>query len=134
MLPADEILMDQRASGMIGVVGGIVDLVAGSFYLQQSMGVQPMMGLVSMPWIGYFLLALGLIVLVSGLYVLAARMMKNRSIFGWLMILYGLIMFVLGFGMIGQVFSMMQWSEFSGIVMIIVGIAMLYSGYGMARM
>lgn len=134
MLPADEILMDQRASGMIGVVGGIVDLVAGSFYLQQSMGVQPMMGLVSMPWIGYFLLALGVIVLVSGLYVLAARMMKNRSIFGWLMILYGLIMFVLGFGMIGQVFSMMQGSEFSGIVMIIVGIAMLYSGYGMARM
>ena len=43
-------------------------------------------------------------------------------------------MFVLGLGMIGQVFSMMQGAEASGIVMIIVGIAMLYSGYGMTRM
>ena len=67
MLFADEILMDQRASGIIGVVGGVVDLVAGSYYLQQSMG------LVSMAWIGYFLLALGLIVLLSGLYVLATH-------------------------------------------------------------
>jgi len=83
-------------------------------------------------WASYFLLALGLTVLLTGLYMLTARMMRNRSIFGRLMILYGVIMLVLGAGMIGQVFSMMQGSTISGGVMIVVGIAMLYSGFTMA--
>lgn len=86
----------------------------------------------STAWAGYFLLALGLIVLLTGLYMLTARMMRNRSLFGWLMIVYGVTMLILGAGMIGEVFSMMQGSTISGGVMILVGLAMLYSGFGMA--
>lgn len=126
--------MDQRVSGVIGVVGGLVDIIAGAVFLQQPMEVQPMMEFSPTSWIGYFLLALGIIVLLSGLYVLTARMMKGRSTFGWLMILYGIVMLVLGGGMLGQMFSMMQGSAISGTVMIVVGLAMLYSGYDMTRM
>jgi hypothetical protein len=60
-------------------------------------------------------------------------MMKNHSIIGGLMLLYGAIMLVLGMGMLGQVFSMMQGSTLSGAVMLLMGVAMLYSGYGMIR-
>jgi uncharacterized membrane protein len=126
--------MDQRVSGVIGVVGGLVDIIAGAVFLQQPMEVQPMMEFSPTSWIGYFLLALGIIVLLSGLYVLTARMMKGRSTFGWLMILYGIVMLALGGGMLGQIFSMMQGSAISGTVMIVVGLAMLYSGYDMTRM
>lgn len=126
--------MDQRASGVIGVVGGVVDIIVGAVSLQQPMEMQPMMELSPSSWIGYFLLGLGIIVLLSGLYVLTSRMMKGRSTFGWLMILYGIIMLALGGGMLGQILPMMQGSAISGTVMIVIGLAMLYSGYDMARM
>jgi uncharacterized membrane protein HdeD (DUF308 family) len=126
--------MDQRFSGAIGVVGGLVDIIVGAVILQQPMGNQPMMELSPSSWIGYFLLALGIIVLLSGLYVLTARMMTRRSVFGWLMIVYGVVMLVLGAGMLGQMFSMMQGFVISGTVMIVIGLAMLYSGYDMTRM
>ena len=84
-------------------------------------------------WAGYFLLALGIVVLLTGVYMLTVRMMQSRSSFGWLMILYGVIMLILGVGMIGQMFSVMQSSTLSGSVMIIVGVAMLYSGANMTR-
>lgn len=119
------------------MVGGVVDIVAGFAYLQQSslMRIQPMMLPSPASWIGYFLLILGVIVFLSGAYLLSARMMRNRALFGWLMIVYGVIMLLLGVGMIGQMFSMMmEASTVSGAVMIAVGIAMLYSGYDMARM
>jgi hypothetical protein len=126
--------MDQRFSGAIGVVGGLVDIIVGAVILQQPMGNQPMMELSPSSWIGYFLLALGIIVLLSGLYVLTARMMTRRKQFGWLMIVYGVVMLVLGAGMLGQMFSMMQGFVISGTVMIVIGLAMLYSGYNMTRM
>jgi uncharacterized membrane protein len=126
--------MDQRFSGAIGVVGGLVDIIVGAVILQQPMGNQPMMELSPSSWIGYFLLALGIIVLLSGLYVLTARMMTRRKQFGWLMIVYGVVMLVLGAGMLGQMFSMMQGFVISGTVMIVIGLAMLYSGYDMTRM
>ena len=126
--------MNQKVSAAIGVVGGPIDIGAGFAYLQQSSPMQPTMGPGPTPWIGYFLLVLGVIVLLSGLYLLGARMLKSRAPMGLLMILYGLMMLALGFGMVGQIFSMVQGSVFSGTVMVIVGVAMLYSGYGMARM
>jgi uncharacterized membrane protein HdeD (DUF308 family) len=126
--------MDQRFSGAIGVVGGLVDIIVGAVILQQPMGNQPMMELSPSSWTGYFLLALGIIVLLSGLYVLTARMMTRRKQFGWLMIVYGVVMLVLGAGMLGQMFSMMQGFVISGTVMIVIGLAMLYSGYDMTRM
>ena len=83
-------------------------------------------------WAGYFLIALGVIVLLTGLYLFVPRMM-NRSFVGSLMLLYGVIMLVLGIGMLGRVLSMMQNSTLSGAAMLITGMAMLYSGYDMAK-
>jgi uncharacterized membrane protein len=124
-----------KFSALVGIVGGIVDLVAGLALLQSAgmMAEQPVMVPSPAEWGGYFLLILGVIVLLTGLYLLTLRMMKNRSIIGALMLVYGVIMPVLGLGMIGQMFSMMQGSTLSGAVMIIVGVAMLYSGYGMTK-
>ena len=85
-------------------------------------------------WVGYFLLALGFTVLLSGLYMFTADMMKNRALFGWLMILYGVIMLFLGFEMINGMIVMMQGSTLSGAVMIFVGVAMLFSGFSMRKM
>ena len=85
-------------------------------------------------WIGYVLVALGIIVLLSGLYMFAAQMMKNRAMFGWLMIIYGMIMLFIGFAMINGMGAMMQGSMLSGTVMIFVGVAMLFSGYSMRKM
>ena len=85
-------------------------------------------------WVVYFLLGLGFIVLLSGLYMFTADMMKNRALFGWLMILYGVIMLFLGFEMINGMIVMMQGSTLSGAVMIFVGVAMLFSGFGMRKM
>ena len=107
----------------------MVDILAGLAFMQQ-----PMMEPSSIPWIGYFLLGLGLIVSSSGLYVLTAPMMKSRTTFGWMMISYGIVMLALAVGMLGQMFSMMQGSAVSDTLMIVVGIAMLYSGYDMTRM
>jgi hypothetical protein len=49
------------------------------------------------------------------------------------MILYGVIMLLLGFGMISGVIAMMQGSTISGALMIFVGIAMLFSGFDMRK-
>ena len=126
--------LQQKFSALLGIVGGIVDLLAGFGLLQPVGMMQQSMMVSSATWIGYFLLVLGVIVLATGLYLLTPRMMEDRSLFGVLMLVYGVVMLVLGVSMIGQMFSMMQgWSTFSGTVMIILGAAMLYSGYGMAR-
>jgi len=84
-------------------------------------------------WGGYFLLILGSIVLLTGLYLLTSHMMKHGSMIGGLMVLYGVIMLVLGVAMLAQVFSMMQGSTLSGSVMLLMGVLMLYSGYGMFK-
>lgn len=129
--------MQAKFSALIGIVGGIIDLLAGLALLlpalsMQSMGLRPMVSPYTL-WAGYFLLALGIVVLLTGVYMLTVRMMPHRSTFGWVMIIYGVIMLILGVAMIGQMFSMMQGSTLSGGVMIIVGVAMLYSGSNMAR-
>jgi hypothetical protein len=127
--------LKQSYSAAIGVIGGVIDLVAGLALLQPSemMPAQPMSASSSLSWVGYFLVALGVIVLLTGLYLFKAHMMSNSTIIGALMLLYGLIMLGLGVGMLGQVFSVMQGSTLSGAVMILMGILMLYSGYGMTK-
>ncbi|MGA8857854.1 MAG: hypothetical protein WB643_11920 [Candidatus Bathyarchaeia archaeon] len=121
--------MKQTYSAAIGVIGGIVDMVAGLALLQPA----GMMVSSTAMWGGYFLLMLGSMVLLTGLYLLTSHMMKNRLTIGGLMVLYSVIMLVLGVAMLGQVFSMMQSSTLSGSVMLLMGILMLYSGYGMAK-
>ena len=126
-------MLQREVSAVIGLVGGLIDLFVGFLILQQnSMMMESVMMNRSAQLVGYFLLVLGVIVLLTGGYLHVSKMMKNRFMIGLLMIIYGLVMLVLGTGMIGQFFgSMMQWSSTSGIVMILVGLAMLYSGYGM---
>jgi hypothetical protein len=119
--------LNQTYSAAIGVGGGLVDIVAGLALLRPA-GM--MVSSISMLG-GYFLLILGSIVLLTGLYLLMPHMMKNRSTIGGLMVLYGVIMLVLGVAMLGQVFSMMQGSTLSGSVMLLMGVLMLYSGNGM---
>lgn len=128
--------MKQKFSAWIGIVGGIIDLAVGASLIQSQpgpMGTQSMMSVSAGSSTGYAVLALGIVVLMTGLYLLVTRMMQHRQGFGLLMILYGLVMLVLGAGMIGQMFMMMQASLTSGIVMIVVGLAMLYSGADMVR-
>lgn len=128
-------VLRREVSGTIGLVGGLVDMIVGLLILQQSsteMGGTMMMG----SWVlaSYFLLALGAIVLLTGVYVLASKAMKHHGTTGLLMIFYGVIMLVLGVGMIGQLFGfMMQGSIVSGITMIFLGLAMLYSGLDMSK-
>jgi len=121
--------LKQTYSAAMGVIGGIVDMVAGLALLQPA----GMMVSSTAMWGGYFLLMLGSMVLLTGLYLLTSHVMKNRSTIGGVMVLYGVIMLVLGVAMLGQVFSMMQGSTLSGSVMLLMGILMLYSGYGMAK-
>jgi len=123
--------LQEKISALIGIVGGIVDLFAG-FAILQGTTEPMMMRPASDLWVGYFLLALGIVVFLTGLWIFRVRMMQHSTI-GWLMVLYGVIMLILGVGMIGQIFTMMQGSTVSGSIMIILGIAMLYSGFGMVR-
>lgn len=122
-------------SAVIGIVGGVIDLVAGVVLIQPTMMMRgsstmvPMMGL----WVGYFLVALGLVVLLTGVYLVFARMMMNRSFVGLLMLTYGVIMLVLGTAMLRNLVPMMQGSTLSGVAMLGSGILMLYSGYGMSK-
>lgn len=130
--------MEQKISALIGITGGIVDFAIGLIILQQPSSAASMMmetsgTQTSAISLGYSILALGAVVLFTGLYMLTVRMMQHRSGFGLLMILYGIIMLILGAGMIGQMFFVMQGSTFSGGLMIVVGLAMLYSGSGMVR-
>lgn len=120
-------------------MGGVVDIAAGIAFLQAIPTQSPMemgsqVGSSMSSWIGYFLVILGVIVLLSGAYLLVIQMMKKSILFGRLMIFYGIVMLALGVGMIGQTFSRMQASTLSGSVMILLGISMLYSGFEMTRM
>jgi drug/metabolite transporter (DMT)-like permease len=125
----------REISGVIGLIGGLIDAFVGLLILQRNpngMG-SPMMS-ASSALAGYSLLALGAIVFLTGVYVLVTRVMEHRSTVRLLMIVYGVTMLVLGAGMIGQLFNiMMQGSTVSGIAMILVGLAMLYSGSQMTR-
>lgn len=122
--------MRREMSGCIGLVGGIVDLWAGlSTLLQVPMGMNQMP---NVRLIGYFLTALGVIVLVTGALMFVPRVMTRYT--GVLMIMYGLVMLILAGGMLTGTFNlMMQWSSFSGVVMLVLGLAMLYSGSTMSR-
>jgi hypothetical protein len=127
--------MKQTYSAAIGIIGGLVDLLVGLLLLrpvEMIMASEPTMLASPAAASGYFLSILGIIVLLTGLYLLTSHMM-NHSISGALMLLYGLIMLILGAAMLGQLFSMMQGSMISGIVMLVIGAAMLYSGYGMIK-
>lgn len=126
-------LLQREFSAAIGLVGGLIDIFVGSSILQAGMGQSMMMNRPSLV-IGYFLLMLGVIVLLTDAYLLFSKMMKNRFTIGLLMIFYGVVMLILGVGMIRQLFGdMMQWSSSSGIIMILVGAAMLYSGSSMIK-
>lgn len=122
--------MSRKISGVIGLIGGLVDLWAGLSVLSarpMGMGTTQTIHL-----LGYFLTVLGVIVLLTGMFMFAPRVISGFS--GLLMIVYGLVMLVLGVGMIGGIFNvMMQWSSFSGIVMLALGLLMLYSGSVMSR-
>jgi uncharacterized membrane protein HdeD (DUF308 family) len=118
----------RKFSGLLGVAGGLVDFIVGLSILAQN----SMNGIMMLP---YLLLVLGALVLLTGVYLLASKMMAHGSTIGLLMLLYGVIMLALGVGMIGQLFNLMmiQSSIVSGSLMILLGAAMLYSGFDMTK-
>ena len=127
-------LLRREFSGVLGVAGGIVDFIVGITILgQNSMEMENAMN--AGATLAYLLLVLGAVVLLTGVYILAFRMMAHSSTVGLLMLVYGVIMLALGVGMIGQLFNlmMMQSSIVSGTTMILLGAAMLYSGFDMAK-
>ena len=127
-------LLRREFSGVLGVAGGIVDFIVGFTILgRNSMGTGNAMNAGAI--LAYLLLVLGAVVLLTGVYVLASRMMAHSSTIGLLMLVYGVIMLALGVGMIGQLFNLMamQNSVVSGTVMILLGAAMLYSGFDMKK-
>jgi hypothetical protein len=107
-------------------------LVAGWVVLQQTSmtGMSTVTG--SATTVGYFLLALGAVVFLTGIYVLVTRIMRGRAV-GLLMLTYGVIMLTLGVGMMARFINLMMEgsSMISGVAMILSGIAMLYSGLDM---
>lgn len=109
-------------------------MVAGWVVLQQTsmMGMSTVTG--SAATVGYFLLALGAVVFLTGIYVLVVRIMRGHAV-GLLMMVYGLIMLALGVGMMGRFINFMMggFSMISGVAMILSGVAMLYSGLDMTR-
>jgi len=122
--------LKQVYSAIIGIVGGVVDLIAGVALLRPTMMSNNGMSVAP----GYFLLVLGAIVLVTGLYLLTSHTMRKDLLIGRLMLVYGVMMLILGTGMLVRVFPMMQGSSLSGAVMLATGAAMLYSGFEMVRM
>jgi drug/metabolite transporter (DMT)-like permease len=121
-------------SALLGIVGGLVDILAGVGVLQPGpmMGSESSMFSAVSGWAGFFLIGLGVVVFLTGLYIVVSRMM-NSSLVSSLMPAYGVIMLVLGVSMLGRVFSMMQYSAISGVAMLLLGAAMLYSGYDMRK-
>jgi hypothetical protein len=127
--------LKQQYSATIGIVGGLIDIIAGIVLLQTqtSMMTDNMSGSIVRFVFGYFLLALGMVVLVTGLYLLTAKMMMKGLLLRGLMLIYGMIMLALGVGMLGRLFPLMQGSLLSGVAMLVTGTAMLYSGLNMAK-
>lgn len=126
--------MKQRYSAFVGIVGGLVDLIAGVAVVESTVMIEgeSMMATANAQWAGYSLMLLGVIVLSTGFYLLTSRMM-NRSFIGSVMLLYGVIMLVLGVVMFAGILSMMQNSTLSGAAMLLTGTAMFYSGYSMLK-
>ncbi len=129
-----EVVLKQRYSAFVGIVGGFVDLIAGVAVVRSTVIVEgeSMMATANAQWVGYSLMLLGVIVLSTGFYLLTPRMM-NRSFVGPVMLLYGVIMLVLGVAMFAGMLSMMQNSALSGAAMLLTGTAMFYSGYSMRK-
>lgn len=124
-------------SALLAIVAGLADFSVGLIVLRAASmmsgsGLQ-IMNAASAQLLGYFLLALGVIVSLTGLYMLNFRMMMRGLLFGRLMIGYGTVMLILGVGMTGQLFNvMMQGSLISGFLMILIGCAMLFVGFTMS--
>jgi hypothetical protein len=94
-------LLPRELSGILGLIGGVIDIAVGWVFLQQKpeMGMSMMVGS-AMP-LGYFLLSFGAAVFLTGVYVLSVKMMKRVTV-GFLMIVFGVIMLALGVGMVSN--------------------------------
>lgn len=123
-----------KASVIIGIAGGLVDLVSGSVLLADASSRGSLMGMMgpsSSTWGGLLLLALGIVVLVTTLLMMGERGTRAPATFRLLMFVYGIAMLSVGASMIAQLFSMTSGSLLSGGVMIGVGAAMLVSAASM---
>lgn len=122
---------------VIGIAGALLDFYSGSYFLSRSITQTTMMGVattryseIAEIW-GIFALSLGLIVLITSLLNATPFSMGKMSIFGGLMIAYGIAMIVLGALMYSGVTPMMQEQTVtlaSSLGMFVVGALMLLNG------
>ena len=119
---------------VLGIVGGALDLGVGLLILATGpMASSDGMG-VTAAYVGAIvLLLMGGIILGSTVQMIGSRKTPRRRSEGFLMIVYGVLMLVVGAAMIGRLFPAMQSPEVSGTAMIGVGLAMLYVGATMRR-
>lgn len=123
-----------KVSVVIGIAGGLVDLVSGSVLLADASSrgsLMEMMGPSSSTWGGLFLLALGIVVLVTTLLMMGEWGRRVPAAFRLLMFVYGIAMLGVGASMIAQLFSMTSGSLLSGAAMIVIGAAMIVSASSM---
>lgn len=128
-------------SGVLGIFGGLLDVIVGFVLLQDAMmpsQPEPSMmggavGSMTNLWAGWFLIILGIVVFVTGLFAFGNPSMSRMRTVGVLMLVYGVLMLVIGAGMFYGFGMLIQGSMISGSLMLAVGILMLLSGSRMLR-
>src|SRR5713226_4882002 len=119
----------------LGIAGGALDLGVGLLILATGPMASASTGMgVTWAYVGAsLLLLLGGTVLGSTVQMIGMRKTPRRRSEGFLMIVCGVLMLLVGAAMIGRLFPAMQAPEVSGTAMIGVGLAMLYVGATMRR-
>jgi hypothetical protein len=131
-------------AGTLGVLGGIIDVVVGFLLLQGGMMATQMepttmsgaMGFSSVTNLtaGTLLVALGVVVFVTGVYSFGQLSIPRMRTIGGLMLVYGILMLLIGLSMFyGFGRMIMQAGFISGSLMLIVGVLMITSGSSMLR-
>src|SRR5947199_9150367 len=135
MQPTDYYRTPRRYSILQGIIGGGLDLGFCLLLLTTVPIASTGTGMgVGWAYIGSILLfLLGGTVLGSTFQMIGMRSAARRRGQGFLMIIFGALMFVVGAAMLGRVFPLMQGSVPSGGAMIAVGVGMLYVGATMRR-
>jgi hypothetical protein len=119
---------------VLGLVGAVIDFIAGISFISQSMVTSNDMGVMvtqynqnAIDWaIGLFIL--GGFLLVTSLLSVSSFGMMRMNIFGPMMIIYGIVMIGIGVVMLSGMTPMMNGSLYSSLAMFVVGIAMLLNG------
>lgn len=124
---------------VLGVLGATIDIASGYLFLTQSMITTNDMGVmitgVNYQGIGWSagLFSLGALILITT-FLGASSFGKGRMRnFGYLMVIYGIVMLLIGTLMYSGMTPMMEGSLYSSLGMFIVGVLMIANGAIMTK-